>query len=57
MNNTELGQAVRELDAAVNEAVHYMNNRSDLFIVNIGAFEIRFDLANLGKSKEEGGVK
>lgn len=56
MNNTELGQAVRELDAAVNEAIRYMNNRSDFFIVNVGAFEIRFDLANLGKPKKEGDV-
>ena len=57
MNDAELEQSTRELNASVNEAVRYMNNRSDFFIVNVGAFEIRFDLANLGKQKEEGGVK
>ena len=45
MNDAELEQATRELNAAINEAVHYMNDRSDFFIVNVGAFEIRFDLA------------
>lgn len=56
MNNTELGQAVRELDAAVNEVIRYMNNRSDFFIVTVGAFEVRFNLANLGNPKKEGAV-
>ncbi len=55
MNDAELEQATRELNAAVNEVVRYMNNRSDLFMVNVGAFEIRFDLAKLGKPEEEGG--
>ena len=54
MNDTELEQATRELNASVNEVVRYMNNRSDFFIVNVGAFEIQFDLAKLGKPKEEG---
>ncbi|MBQ4385592.1 MAG: hypothetical protein II823_06730 [Kiritimatiellae bacterium] len=57
MNDAELEQATRELNAAVNEVVRYMNNRSDFFIVNVGAFEVRFNLANLGKLKEEGGAK
>lgn len=57
MNDAELGQATRELNAAVNEVVRYMNNRSDFFIVNIGAFEVSFNLANLGKPKEEGDAK
>lgn len=54
MNDAELEQATRELNAAVNEAVRYMNNGSDYFIVNVGAFEIRFDLA---KPKEKGGAR
>ncbi len=54
MNDAELEQATRELNASVNEVVRYMNNRSDFFIVNVGAFEIQFDLAKLGKPKEEG---
>lgn len=49
MNDAELKQATRELNAAVNEVVRYMNNGSDYFIVNVGAFEIRFELAKLGK--------
>lgn len=56
MNDAELEQTTRELNAAVNEAIRYINNRSDFFIVNVGAFEVRFDLANLGKPKEEGDV-
>ena len=55
MNYAELKQAMREFNASVKEAVRYMNNGTDFFIVNIGAFEIRFDLAKLGKPKEEGG--
>ena len=54
MNDAELERATRELNASMNEVVRYMNNRSDFFIVNVGAFEIRFDLAKLGKPKEEG---
>ena len=54
MNDAELEQATWELNAAINEVVRYMNNRSDYFIINVGAFEIRFDLAKLGKPKEEG---
>ena len=54
MNDAELEQATRELNASVNEVVRYMNDRSDFFIVNVGAFEIRFELAKLGKPKEEG---
>lgn len=54
MNDAELEQATRELDASVDEVVRYMNDRSDFFIVNVGAFEIRFELAKLGKPKEEG---
>lgn len=57
MNDAELEQATRELNAAMNEVVRYMNNRSDYFIVNVGAFEIRFELAKLGKPKEEGSAK
>lgn len=57
MNDAELKQATRELNASLNEAVRYMNNRNDFFIVNVGAFEIRFNLANLGKPKEEGGAE
>ena len=56
MNDDELEQATRELNASVNEVVRYMNNRSDFFIVNVGAFEIKFELAKLGKPKEEGGA-
>ena len=52
MNDAELEQATRELNAAINEVLHYMNERSEFFIVNVGAFEIRFDLANIGKQKE-----
>lgn len=54
MNDAELERATRELNAVVNEVVRYINNRSDFFIVNVGAFEVRFNLANLGKQKEEG---
>ncbi len=57
MNDAELEQATRELNAAMNEVVRYVNNRSDYFIVNVGAFEVRFDLAKLGKPKDEGGAK
>ena len=57
MNDAELEQATRELNASLDEVVRYMNNRSDFFIVNVGAFEIRFDLANIGKQKEEGDAK
>ena len=57
MNDAELEQATRELNASMNEVVRYMNNRSDYFIVKVGAFEIRFDLVNIGKPKEEGGAK
>lgn len=57
MNDAELEQATRELNASINEVICYMNNRSDVFIVSVGAFEIRFDLANLGKPKEEEGVQ
>lgn len=57
MSDAELEQATRELNAAVNEVVRYMNNGNDYFIVNVGAFEIRFELAKLGKPKEEGGSK
>ena len=57
MSDAELEQATRELNAAVNEVVRYMNNGNDYFIVNVGAFEVRFELAKLGKPKEEGGAK
>lgn len=57
MNDAELEQATRELNAAINEVLHYMNERSDFFIVNVGAFEIRFELAKLGKPEEQGGAK
>jgi hypothetical protein len=57
VNDAELEQATRELNTAVNEVVRYMNNRSDYFIINVGAFEIRFELAKLGKPQEVGGVK
>lgn len=56
MNDAELEQATRELNDSLNEVVRYMNNRSDFFIVNVGAFEVRFNLANPGKPKEEGGA-
>lgn len=54
MNYAELKQATRELNASVEEVVRYMNNGSDYFIVNVGAFEIRFELAKLGKPEEGG---
>ena len=57
MNDAELEQATRELNAAINEVLHYMNERSDFFMVNVGAFEIRFELAKLGKPEEQGGAK
>ena len=57
MSDAELEQAIRELDAAVYEVGRYLNNRNDYFIVNVGAVEIRFELAKLGKPKEEGGAK
>ena len=57
MNDTELEQATRELNACVEEVIRYMNTRSECFIVNVGAFEVRFELAKLGKPKEEGGAK
>lgn len=52
MNDAELEQVTRELNAAINEVVRYMNDRSDFFIVNVGAFEIRFELA--ARAKEGG---
>lgn len=57
MNDAELEQSTRELSVLVNEVLRYMNDRSDFFIVKVGAFEIRFDLANLGRPKEEGESK
>lgn len=54
MSDAELEQATRELNTVLNEAVRYMNNRNDFFIVKVGAFEVRFDLGNLGKPKKEG---
>lgn len=57
VNDAELEQATREFNASMDEVVRYMNNRSDFFIVNVGAFKIKFDLANLGKPKEEGDAK
>lgn len=57
VNDAELEQATRELNACVNEVVHYMNTRSECFIVNVGAFEIQFDLEKIGKPKEEGVAK
>ena len=57
MSEAELEQATRELNAAMNEVVRYINNRNDFFIVDVGAFEVRFDLAKLGKPKEEGGAE
>ena len=53
MNDAELEQAIRELNASVNEAVRYINNGSEFFIVNVGAFEIRFELAKLGKPQKQ----
>lgn len=52
MNYAELKQATRELNAAVQEVVRYLNNGSGYFIVNVGAFEIRFELAKLGHKVE-----
>lgn len=52
MNDAELEQAMVELNLVLNEAVRYMNNRSDYFTVSVGAFEVHFDLANLQKRKE-----
>lgn len=57
MNDAELDQATRELNACLNEVVRYMNTRAECFIVNVGAFEIRFELENLGKPKEGGDDK
>lgn len=57
MSDAELEQATRELDTAVYEAERYLNNGNDYFIVSVGAFEVRFELAKLGKPKEEGGAK
>lgn len=57
MSDAELEQATRELNTALNEVVRYMNNGNDFFTVSVGAFEVHFDLANLGKPKEEGGEK
>ena len=57
MSETELEQATRELNAAVNEVVHYMNNRSDFFIVNVGAFEVRFEIAKLGRQQAKANNK
>lgn len=57
MNDAELEQATRELNAAIDEVVRYVNNGNDFFIVSVGAFEVRFDLAKLGKPKDEGGGK
>lgn len=57
MNDAELEQATRELNAAMNEAVRYMNTRSECFMVNVGAFEIRFELAKLGKPVMKGGAR
>ena len=47
MNDAELEQSIRDLNACINEAVHYINNGQEFFMVNVGAFEIRFDLAKL----------
>lgn len=57
MSDAELEQATRELNASVNEVVRYMNNRNDFFIVSVGAFEVRFELAKLGKPNQEGDKK
>lgn len=54
MNDAELSQAIRELNACIDEAVHYMNTGQECFIVNVGAFEIRFELAKLGKPETKG---
>lgn len=54
MNDAELEQAAREINAAMDEVVRYVNNGNDYFMVNVGAFEVRFDLAKLGKPKEGG---
>lgn len=53
MNAAELEQAARELNASVNEAACYINNGSEFFIVNVGAFEIRFELVKLGKPQNK----
>lgn len=53
MNDAELEQAIRELNACTDEVIHYMNARQEYFIVNVGAFEIRFELAKLGKPKSQ----
>lgn len=53
MNDAELGQAIRELNACIDEAVHYINAGQECFIVNVGAFEIRFELAKLGKPESQ----
>jgi len=57
VSDAELEQATRELNASVNEVVRYMNNRNDFFIVSVGAFEVRFELAKLGKPNQEGDKK
>jgi hypothetical protein len=57
MNDAELGQAVRELNACIDEAVHYINVGQECFIVSVGAFEIRFDMAKLGKPETKGEAK
>jgi hypothetical protein len=49
MSDDELEQITWELNASMDEAIHYINNGSEFFIVNVGAFEIRFELAKLGK--------
>ena len=54
MNDEELEQSIRELNACVDEAVHYINAGQECFIVSVGAFEIRFELAKLGKPKTKG---
>lgn len=53
MNAAELEQAARELNASVKETVRYINDGSEFFIVNVGAFEIRFELAKLGKPQKQ----
>lgn len=57
MTDAELKQATRELNLSLNEAGRYMNNGNDYFTVSVGAFEVRFDLAELGKPKEERDAK
>ena len=57
MTDAELEQATRELNTVMNEVVRYMNNGNDYFTVSAGAFEVRFDLAELGKPKEERDAK